>query len=75
MSAKNLEIFIPLQYIFNITNSIQLMEDLLDITFDKDLKFISVDITNKYLNIPITEIIKFIEIMCKQNELNTEIKN
>jgi len=45
-----------------------------DIQFDQDLKFVSFDITNMYSNIPITELIKIIKIMCKQNVLNIEIK-
>ena len=75
MLARNLEMFIPLPYIFKIKNTIQLMNNLLDIQFDQDLKFISFDITNMYSNIPITKLIKIIEIMCKQNDLNIEIKN
>jgi len=51
------------------------MEDLLDIPFDKDLKFVSFDIENTYSNIPITELTKIIEVMCKQNRSNTEIRN
>jgi hypothetical protein len=74
MLTKKLGILIPLSYIFNIKNSIQLLEDLLDIPFDKDLKFISSNIENMYSNIPITELTK-IEVMCKQNRFNTEIKN
>jgi len=51
------------------------MEDLLDIPFDKDLKFFSFDIENTYSSIPITEITKVIKVMCKKNRLNMEIKN
>jgi len=75
MLTKKLGILIPIPYIFNIKNSIQLVEDLLDILFDKDLKFISFDIENMYSNIPITELTKIIEVMCTQNRLNTEIKD
>jgi hypothetical protein len=50
------------------------MKDLPDIQFDQDLKFFSFDIKNMYSNIPITEIIKIIEIMCKQKDFNIEIK-
>jgi len=51
------------------------MEDLLDIPFDKDLKFFSFDIENTYSSNPITEITKVIKVMCKKNRLNMEIKN
>jgi hypothetical protein len=69
-----LEMLVPLQYIINIKNTIQLMNDLPDIPFDQDLKFFSFDLTNMYSNIPITELIKIIKIMCKQKDLNIEIK-
>ena len=75
MLSRNLDTFIPLPHAFNIKNTIQLMNDLLDNHFDQDLKFVSVNIMNIYSNIPITELIKIIEIMCKQNDLNIEIKN
>jgi len=56
-------------------NSIQLMEGFLYIPFDKDLKFVSSAIENMYSNIPITELTEIIDVMCKQNGLNTEIRN
>jgi hypothetical protein len=74
MLTKKLGILIPLPYILNIKNTNQLMEDL-DIPFDKDLKFFTFDIENTNSNISITEITKIIEVMCKQNRLNMEIKN
>jgi hypothetical protein len=55
MLAKNLEIYIPLPYIFNVNNTIQLMKDL-DIAFENDLKFISFDIKNMYANVPVKEL-------------------
>jgi hypothetical protein len=39
------------------------MEELLDIPFDKDLKFFSFDIENTYSNIPIVELRKIIEVI------------
>ena len=75
MLARNLDKFIPLPHTFNIKNIIQLTNDLPDIQYDQDLKFVSFNIMNIYSNIPITELIKIIEIMCKQNDLNIEIKN
>jgi hypothetical protein len=65
---------LPYTYIFNIKNSIKLMEELLDIPFDEDLKFVLFDIKNRYSNIPIHKLPKIIEVMCKQNGLNTEIR-
>jgi hypothetical protein len=44
-----------------------------DIPFDNDLKLISFDIMNMYSKVPVKELIKITEIMCKQNDLNKEI--
>jgi len=38
--------------IYNVKNTIYLMKDLFEITFDSDLKCVSSDITNVYLNVP-----------------------
>jgi hypothetical protein len=63
-------VFIPLPYIFNVKNSVCLINDLHDIPFEKDLKFVSFGITNMYTNIPPQELVEIIKIMCKQNDLN-----
>jgi hypothetical protein len=75
MLTINLETFIPLPYIFNIKNSTQLMEDLLDFPFDKDLKFVSFDIENTYSNVPVADLTKIIDVMCEQNGLYTKTRN
>jgi len=72
MLANNLKIYIPLPYIFNVKNTIQLMKDL-DIPFENDLKFNAFGITNMHSNVLVKELIKITEIMCKQNDLNKEI--
>ena len=51
------------------------MEDFFDIPFDNDLKFVSSDKETMYSNIPIRELTEIMEVMCKQNGLNTEIRN
>jgi hypothetical protein len=71
MLANDLEIYILPPYIFNVKNTIQLTKDL-DIPFENDLKFIAFDITNMYSNVPVKELIKITEIMCKQNDPNKE---
>jgi hypothetical protein len=40
------------------------MKDLLEIPFDKDLKFVSFDIMNMYSNVTVNQLIKIIELMC-----------
>jgi predicted transcriptional regulator len=74
MLARYIEMLVPLPYIFNIKNIIQLMKDVPNISFDQDLKFFSFDITNMDGNITIRELIKIIEIMCKQMNLTIEFK-
>ena len=62
--SKYFEIHIPLPHIFNVKNTIQLMKDLHEIPFDKDLKLVSFDITNMCSNVPVNEQIKIIELIC-----------
>ena len=45
------------------------MNDLNEIPFDKELKFVSFDVSNMYTNIPTNELIEIIENMCKRNGL------
>jgi hypothetical protein len=73
--TKNHEIFIPLPYIFNVKDTIQLMNEVRHISFEKELKFVSFDITNMYTNIPTNELIETIEIMCKQKDLDIKTYN
>ena len=70
---KNLEKFIPLPHIYNVKDSVHLMNNLYEIPLEKDMKLVSFDITNMYTNIPMKELIKIIENMCKQNDLDRTI--
>ena len=74
MLAIKLETFIPLPYTFNVKNASQLMNDLWDVPFDKEFELVSFDITNMYTIFPIAELIKIIEVTCKQNDLDKIIK-
>ena len=51
------------------------MEDLLDIPFDRDLKFVSFDLEKMYSNIPVAELAKIIEVVYEQNGLYTKTRN
>ena len=73
--VKTLETHIPLTHIFNVKNSVHLMNDLNEIPFDKELKFVSFDVSNMYTNIPTNELIEIIENMCKRNGLEQTIYN
>jgi hypothetical protein len=54
------------------------MNDLLEIPYNKDIKFVSFDITNMYLNTPVKELLKIIKLICNQigliEVLNQSIK-
>jgi hypothetical protein len=50
------------------------MKDL-EITLDKDLKFVSFDITSLYSSVPMKEPIKIIVLLCCQNDLNKELSS
>jgi len=54
------------------------MNDLLEIPYNKDIKFVSFDTTNMYSNTPDKELLKIIKLICNQNghieELNQSMK-
>jgi hypothetical protein len=51
------------------------MNDLNEISFDNELKFVLFDISNMYTNISTDELTEIIENMCKQNGLDQTIHN
>ena len=69
MLSKKLRIYIPLPYTFSVRNTVHLMNGLLEIPYDQNLKFLSCDITNMYSNIPTNELIKIIDVMCTQHDI------
>jgi hypothetical protein len=54
----------PLPYIFNVRNTSQLINDLTDIPYDHNLRLVSFDITNMYINIPTNELLGIINSVC-----------
>jgi hypothetical protein len=70
----SLEVNNMLPHTFNEKNTIHLMKGLLEIPFDKDLKFVSFDIKNMNSNVPVKELIKINELICNQNYLNKELR-
>jgi len=66
MLNNKLQIYIPLPYGYNIKNSVQLMDELLSIPFSPILQFVSFDITNMYSNVPTSDLIHIIELICNQ---------
>jgi hypothetical protein len=62
--SRKLGIYIPVSYIFNVKNSVHLINDLLEIPYDENLNFASFDVTNMYSNVPTIDLINTIELMC-----------
>jgi hypothetical protein len=75
MLTKKLKILIPLPYTFNVKNTVKLLNDLLEIPYDQNLKFASFDITNMYSNVPANELIKTVDIMCEKHGISEELKH
>ena len=71
---KILKIYIPVPHIFNIKNTVHLINDLLEIPYDQNLKFTSFDIANTYSNVPTNEPIKTIDIMREKHGVSDELK-
>jgi len=51
------------------------MNDLLEIPYEQNLKFVSFDFTNMYSNIPTNELIKIIDLLCNQHDTKKELKH
>jgi hypothetical protein len=65
--VRKLQKHIPVPYAFNIKNTTQLINDLKEIPFDQNLRFISFDISNMYTNIHTDELLTIIELACENN--------
>ena len=48
MLARKLTSYIPLPFGYNVTNTVQLTNDLIDIPYDHNIKFVSFDINSTY---------------------------
>jgi hypothetical protein len=70
-----LTMHIPLPYIYNVKNTIQLMEDITEIPYNHNLKLASLDIDNMYPNIPTDELCSIIKRMCFAQILDEETTN
>jgi hypothetical protein len=55
-------------------NTVQLMNDLTDLPYDRNIKFASLDITNTYSNVPINEMITTLNKLCEINNIEDETK-
>ena len=51
--ARNMNTYIPLPYMFNVENTVQLVKDLTNLPYNHKIKFASLDLNNIYSNIHI----------------------
>ena len=65
----------PFPYTFNVKNTVHLINDLLVIPYDQNLKFVSFDITNMYSNVPTNELIETTYIICDKQGISEEMKH
>jgi hypothetical protein len=70
-----LQIYLPLPNAFNVKNSVQLTDDLLNISFDPNLQFVSFDIMDMYSNVPTEDLINIIDSMCDKHNINDTLKH
>jgi hypothetical protein len=71
---KKLGSYIPLPYTFNISYTVQLLNNLIDIPYDSSIKFASFDITNMYSNIPTKELLRIINTICEEQGMREQTK-
>jgi len=60
---------IPLPYMFNVENTVQLMNNLTDLPYDRNIKFASLDINCRYSNIPNKEMITTLGKLCEIHDI------
>ena len=68
-----LDTLLPLPNAFNVTNSLQLMNEVSDIPFTTDLHLASLDMADMYSNIPTDDIEHIIRSMCVYQDINTKL--
>ena len=70
MLAGQLTSYIPLPIAYNVANTVQLMNDLIDIPYGHNIKFASSDINCMYSNIPTTDLMKALRKLCEVNNVD-----
>jgi len=64
MLARKLTSYIPLPLAYNVTNTVQLTNGLIDIPYDHNTKFPSYDINRMYSNSPTTDLMTTLRKLC-----------
>jgi hypothetical protein len=56
---------------YNVKNTIQLMNELTDIPYDPNIQFASFNISNMYSNIPNKDLIIILKKLCKVSNVDS----
>ena len=67
---RKLTSYIPLPFAYNIKNTVQLMDDLIEIPQGQYMKFASFDISSMYSNIPTGELMTILDELCNANDVD-----
>jgi len=74
MLAGKLTSCVPLPFAYNVTNTVQLMNDLTDIPHDHNIKFASLDINSIYSKIPTKNLMTNLRKLCEVNNIDDRIR-
>jgi len=74
MLIKVLSTHTPLPFTYNVKNTVQLMDDLLKISQEHLMKFVSFHVSNTYTNIPTGELIVILSDSCNKNNVDEMTK-
>jgi len=69
-AGRKIDLIHPSPYTYNVTNMVQLANDLIDIPYDHNIKFASFDINGMYSNIPITDLMTTLRKLCEVNNVD-----
>ena len=70
MLMRKLTSPIPLPFVYNVKKTVQLMNDLIVITYDHSIKFASFDTSIMYSNIPTTNLMVTLRKLREVNRVN-----
>jgi len=70
MLVRILTSYIPFPFVYNVKNTVQLMNDLTEIPHGQNMKSASFDISSTYSNTPTTELMTILRELCKGNSID-----
>jgi len=70
--VRKLTSYIPLPFAYNIKNTVQLMDDLIEIPQGQYMKFASFDISSMYSNIPTGDLMAVLNELCNAKGVDSK---